>query len=45
MKLPTADQSALLIGFGMGGFLDFMVLHLVLQWHHVISNRLPPDTL
>lgn len=43
--MPTADRSAMVIGFGMGGFLDFMLLHLVLQWHHMISNRVPPTSL
>lgn len=43
--MPKAEKSALVIGFGMGGFLDFMLLHLILQWHHMISNRLPPNTL
>ena len=34
-----------LIGFGMGGFVDAIVLHMLLQWHQMISNVLPPDTL
>jgi uncharacterized membrane protein len=34
-----------LIGFGMGGFVDAIVLHMILQWHQMISNILPPDTL
>ncbi len=33
------------IGFGMGGFVDGIVLHQILQWHQMISNILPPDTL
>jgi len=34
-----------LLGLGMGGFLDGILLHQVLQWHQMISARLPPDTL
>jgi uncharacterized membrane protein len=34
-----------LLGFGMGGFLDGIVLHQILQWHQMISNILPPATL
>ncbi len=43
--MPSGEKSALVVGFGMGGFLDFMLLHLILQWHHMISNRLRSDTL
>jgi uncharacterized membrane protein len=38
-------QASLLIGFGMGGFLDGIVFHQVLQWHHMISNTLPTKDL
>src|SRR5687767_11841938 len=34
-----------LIGIGMGGFADGIVLHQILQWHNMISAKLPPDTL
>lgn len=33
------------LGLGLGGFLDGILLHQVLQWHQMISNILPPDTL
>jgi len=29
----------------MGGFFDGIVLHQLLQWHHVVSQPHPPDTL
>lgn len=29
----------------MGGFVDGILLHQILQWHQMISNTLPPDTL
>ena len=28
----------LLYGLGLGGFLDGIVLHQILQWHHMVSN-------
>jgi uncharacterized membrane protein len=28
----------LLFGIGLGGFFDGIVLHQILQWHHMISN-------
>ena len=37
--------AATFLGMGMGGFLDGILLHQLLQWHQMISNRLPPDTL
>lgn len=40
-----ANTAGIMIGFGMGGLLDFIVLHLLLQWHHMISSRLPPEGL
>ena len=30
--------SGLLLGLGLGGFVDGIVLHQVLQWHHVVSD-------
>lgn len=28
----------LLLGVGLGGFVDGIVLHQILQWHHLLSN-------
>jgi uncharacterized membrane protein len=38
-------SSATLLGIGLGGFLDGIVLHQILQWHHMLSARLPPVDL
>jgi uncharacterized membrane protein len=35
----------LLLGVGLGGFVDGIVLHQILQWHHMISEEHPPTTL
>src|SRR4051794_19902997 len=35
----------LLFGLGLGGFVDGIVLHQILQWHHMVSARTPPITL
>src|SRR3712207_233964 len=37
----------LLLGVGLGGFADGIVLHQILQWHHLISStsKGPLDTL
>ena len=37
--------AGLLLGAGLGGFIDGIVLHQLLQWHNMLSGRLPPDTL
>lgn len=33
------------VGFGFSGLIDVLVLHLVLQWHHLLSGIYPMDTL
>lgn len=49
LRLP-----GLLLGIGLGGFVDGILLHQVLQWHHMLSNsgddsigleRFAPDTV
>jgi uncharacterized membrane protein len=30
---------SLLLGVGLGGFIDGIVLHQVLQWHHLLSDE------
>ncbi|MBZ9923730.1 DUF2243 domain-containing protein [Mesorhizobium sp. BR1-1-4] len=32
----------LLLGFALGGFLDGIVLHQILQWHHLLSGLADP---
>ncbi|MFN3404536.1 MAG: DUF2243 domain-containing protein [Cytophagaceae bacterium] len=45
VKTGKGVASGLLIGMGLGGFLDGIILHQILQWHQMISNILPPVTL
>ncbi|MCR5887297.1 DUF2243 domain-containing protein [Hymenobacter sp. J193] len=37
--------AGILLGAGLGGFVDGIVLHQILQWHNMLSNQLPPDNL
>ena len=37
--------ATILLGIGLGGFFDGIVIHQVLQWHHMVSTPSPPDTL
>ena len=37
--------AAVLLGLGLGGLFDGIVMHQILQWHHMVSTRTPPDSL
>ena len=37
--------SGLLMGAGLGGFLDGIIFHQILQWHNMLSSRIPPNDL
>ena len=45
----TTDRSSLLpgmlLGLGLGGFVDGIVLHQIMQWHNMGSAVLPPATM
>ncbi|MFL6143724.1 MAG: DUF2243 domain-containing protein [Labedaea sp.] len=34
----------LLLGLGLGGFVDGIVAHQLLEWHHMLSGWYPPDS-
>jgi uncharacterized membrane protein len=40
-----ATMAGILIGVGMGGFVDGIVLHQLAQWHNMLSNVVPPHTM
>ena len=35
---PPTRLAGILYGLGLGGFLDGIVLHQILQWHHMLSH-------
>lgn len=39
--VPLAT-TAMILGIGIGGFIDGIVLHQILQWHEMLSNKIPP---
>ena len=47
VRTPTARRgvvrpvavAGIALGIGLGGFVDGIVLHQVLQWHHMLSNH------
>lgn len=40
-----ATAAGILLGVGLGGFVDGIVLHQILQWHNMVSNWVPPTTM
>lgn len=37
--------AGVLLGLGLGGFVDGIVLHQILQWHHMLSSIRPATTV
>ena len=44
---PVLRTPGILLGVGLGGFVDGIVLHQLLQWHHLLSSTdgYPVDTV
>jgi uncharacterized membrane protein len=38
-------SAGILLGTGLGGFLDGILLHQILQWHNMLSSVTPPTDL
>jgi len=38
-------QAGIALGVGLGGFFDGIVLHQILQWHHMVSARVEPNMI
>jgi uncharacterized membrane protein len=45
MRRARFGVSALLFGVGLGGLLDGIVFHQILQWHSMLSAKVAPHTL
>jgi uncharacterized membrane protein len=52
MNRPAAQEhdfpisAGILFGIGLGGFFDGIVLHQLLQWHHMLTSAgYPPDSV
>ncbi len=37
-RSPSITLPGILLGIGLGGFVDGIVLHQILQWHHLLSS-------
>ena len=38
-------RAGVVLGIGLGGFVDGIVLHQIAQWHNMGSAFLPPTTM
>jgi uncharacterized membrane protein len=38
-------MAGVLLGVGLGGFVDGIALHQIARWHNMLSARLPPHTM
>ena len=45
MSSTVSRTPGLLLGLGLGGFLDGILLHQIAHWHNMGSARLPPTSL
>jgi uncharacterized membrane protein len=41
----TITRAGIIIGIGMGGFVDGILLHQILEWHNMGSSVVSPTTL
>jgi uncharacterized membrane protein len=44
-NIVPLTAAAAILGIGTGGFADGIVLHQILQWHEMLSNKIPPVSL
>lgn len=44
-RVKPLVQAGVVLGLGLGGFFDGIVLHQVLQWHHMVSSYVEPTTV
>jgi uncharacterized membrane protein len=38
-RRPSPKAPAFVLGLGLGGFIDGIVLHQILQWHHMLTGE------
>jgi len=44
-RLPTSKWAGIILGLGLGGLVDGVLLHQILQWHNMGSAVAPPTTM
>jgi uncharacterized membrane protein len=38
-------RAGIVLGIGFSAWFDGFMLHMILQWHHMLSNVIPPDSM
>ena len=41
----STSRGGIVVGVGLGGLFDSFLLHMILQWHHMLSNVIPADSM
>jgi uncharacterized membrane protein len=44
-RLPASKRAAIILGIGLGGFVDGILLHQIIHWHNMGSAVVPPTTM
>jgi uncharacterized membrane protein len=42
---PSIARAGIMLGIGLGGLIDGILLHQILQLHNMLSARIPPDSM
>ena len=45
MRYERTRTAALLLGVGLGGFIDGIALHQIAHWHQMLSSAVPPHSM
>jgi uncharacterized membrane protein len=45
VERKTAAAAGIFLGIGLVAFIDGIVLHMLVEWHHMVSNVYPTTTL
>lgn len=45
LRLPASKRAGLLLGVGLGGFVDGILLHQIVHWHNMGSAIWRPTTM
>lgn len=44
-RYQRARNAALILGVGLGGFIDGIALHQIAHWHQMLSAVMPPESM
>jgi uncharacterized membrane protein len=44
-QIQKMTIAGIVLGVGMGSFVDGILLHTILRWHQMVSNWVPPTTI